>query len=79
MGAQVFMLLPENSTPIDEVPGNFNPMTCPIIARHIFGLRPTVANFPRKRAAGPLPLGPGEMAGARELRKRGLHLRIVKT
>ncbi len=33
--------------------------------------------LPRKRAAGPLPLGPGERARARELARLGLHLRLV--
>ncbi len=49
---------------------DFDPEAHPIIARHWLGL-------PRKWACGRRPLGPGEVARARELRKRGIHLRLV--
>ena len=74
MGAQIFTLPSEYSTPIDEVPSDFDVKTCPIIARHIFGLRPIVAAFPRKRTAGPRSLGPGERAAARACRERGFRV-----
>ncbi len=50
---------------------DFDPEAHPIIARHWLGL-------PRKWACGRRPLGPGEVARARELRKRGIHLRLIK-
>ncbi len=49
---------------------DFDPEAHPIIARHWLGL-------PRKWACGRRPLGPGEVARARELRKRGIHLRLA--
>ena len=33
--------------------------------------------LPRKRASGPSPLGPGELARARELARLDLHLHLV--
>ncbi len=74
MGAQVFTLPSEYSTPIDEVPSDFDVKTCPIIARHFYGLRPIVAAFPRKHTAGPRSLGPGERDAAGACRERGLRV-----
>ncbi len=59
-------------------PAGFDAAACPIIARHFYGLRPIVTAFRRKHAADPLSLGPGELARACELRKRGLHLRLIE-
>ena len=52
-------------------PADFDPTTQPIIAAHWFGLS-------RKQACRRRPLGPGEVARARELRKRGIHLRLIE-
>ena len=56
----------QGSQPVD-----FDQAACPIIATHWFGL-------PRKRACGRRVLGPGEVARAGELRKRGPRLRLVE-
>ncbi len=56
--------------PADALPDDFDATTQPIIAAHFFGFR-------RKRACGRRALGPGEVAGAYELRKRGPSVRLV--
>ena len=50
---------------------DFDPTAYPIIGTHWFGL-------PRKRACGHRVPGPGEVARAGELRKRGVHLRLIE-
>ncbi len=62
---------PESPTPADEPPDDFDATTQPIIAKHYFSFR-------RKRACGRRALGPGELARSRELRKRGIHLRLIE-
>ncbi len=57
--------------PADEPPDDFDVTAQPIIAKHYFGFR-------RKQACGRRALGPGELARARELRKRGVHLRLIE-
>ena len=61
----------------DQASANFTPERFPILARHWFGLRPAGTAYPPKRTAGPRSLAPGELVNARELRNRGLHLRLV--
>ncbi len=62
----------QGSQPADFDPADdFDATTQPIIAKHYFG-------FHRKRACGRRAPGPGELARARELRKRGLHLRLIE-
>lgn len=53
-------------------PADFDPAACPIIAAHWYGIR-------RKRACGHRFLGPGEVARAGDLRKRGPRLHLVRT
>ncbi len=52
-------------------PTEFDLVACPIIATHFFGLH-------RKQACGCRVPGPGEVARAGELRKRGPRLRLVE-
>ena len=73
MGAQG---LPADTT--DKPPFNFDAAAMPILARHWFGLHPAGTAYPRKRAHYPRPLGPGEFARARELRRCDRHLRLVE-
>ena len=78
MGAQSSTKLLERADSTDKPPFNFDAAAMPILTQHWFGLRPAGTAYPRKRAHCPRPLGPGELARTRELRKRGLHLRLVE-
>ncbi len=66
------------STPFDfsSVPPDFDPVAMPILAEHWFDSRP-LAYIPRGRRLL-RQLGPGARATARELRRRGLHLRVIE-
>ena len=63
---------------LNSASADFDPTAHPILARHWFGLRPADAGYLRKRASTNRAAGPGEIARARELRRRGLHLRVIE-
>ena len=57
--------------PVDEPPGNFDPATNPILAKHWYGL-------PRKLACGHRTLGPGELARLAEFARLGISPRSAE-
>ncbi len=65
----------------DQPPADFDTAAHPIIAEHWYGIeppRPIGGVYPRKHASARRASGPGEIARSRELRRRGLHLRLIE-